>query len=84
MQVGNKWGFINPSGKVVAPFIYDGVDVLVNGFARVAIGKKAGFINSSGKVVVPIIYHRVDVFSSGFASVVLGNKWDSSTLAARS
>ena len=75
-----KWGFINTSGEVVIPFIYDEVmwadtgsfftgfaivGTLVGGDEYVAV-MKYGAINTKGEIVIPIIYDGINQLTFGF------------------
>lgn len=52
-----KYGYIDRTGKVVIPLIYDAAeDFGPNGLAVVKLGEKYGIINTHGQVIVPIEY----------------------------
>ena len=81
LQTG-KYGFIDESGAVVIPIIYDGVraeaDVnksFFEGAAAVLVGEKWGFIDRSGNEIVPPTYDMADFFSEGLAAVRVGD-WE--------
>jgi uncharacterized membrane-anchored protein YhcB (DUF1043 family) len=61
--IDGKWGFIDRTGSVVVPIIYDGIVSFRDGFAAVCIDGKWGFVDTTGSVVVPIIYDGVWSFS---------------------
>jgi hypothetical protein len=73
----NKWGFVNKSGKVVIPFLYDEVwGFSEEGLARVMKKEysprewnRYGFINKCGEVVVPFSHYHASSFSEGMAVV---------------
>ena len=50
-----KWGFIDKTGQVIIPFIYDGTSGFHRGLAWVEKEGKFGYINAKGWVVVPLI-----------------------------
>lgn len=58
MNASRKCGFMDLTGRLTIPCIYDGVEPFVNGLAQVRIGsypnQKIGFINTSGEVVIPM------------------------------
>ncbi|WP_185113831.1 WG repeat-containing protein [Chryseobacterium sp. Leaf405] len=52
-----KWGFIDNSGKLIIPLVYDNVDYFrYSGLAAVKKDGKSGFINKLGAEIIPIIY----------------------------
>jgi hypothetical protein len=51
-----KFGFLDPTGKVVVPFQYDWACGFQNGLAWVGKNDKFGFIDQKGKVVIPLKY----------------------------
>ena len=76
VQLDRKWGFVDKSGEVVVPIIYDNVgSFFYEGLAAVMLDGKWGFIDKSGSEVVPFIYDIVEEFHDGLAAVVLGDKW---------
>ena len=67
---GKKYGFINPKGDTVIPFLYDDVfDGFNNGLSDVTIGDSSGYIDKTGKVVIPIKYETCYPFMSAYAQV---------------
>ena len=89
VQLNNKWGFVNKTGKEVTPLKYDDVansssfsDALKKGsfsegLAAVQLNKKWGFVNKTGKEVTPLKYDNVGYsgFSEGLAPVRLNGKY---------
>lgn len=71
---GYKIGFINHSGKVVVPLIYDDAKNFSEGLAVVIKDRKYGFVDKTGKIVVPIIYDNAESFSEGLAAVSKNGK----------
>lgn len=71
----NGWGFIDQTGKVVAPNKYRDAKDFSNGFASVKLNGKWGFIDKTGKEVTSLKYDRVWYFSESLASVKLDGKW---------
>ncbi|MGB2553713.1 WG repeat-containing protein, partial [Campylobacter sp. MOP51] len=55
-----KYGFIDKTGKIVTPIIYDEAHWIDKKFAKVLEYKdrKAGLIDSSGKLVLPVKYEE--------------------------
>lgn len=55
-----KWGFIDETGKLVIPMIYDEVGYFdQNSLSSVSKNGKSGFINKKGVEIIPIIYEMV-------------------------
>lgn len=64
VRKNNKWGYINKSGQIMMPFIYDraydfldGRAIVMNG--NILKGCKYGVIDTSGKTIVPVIYEEL-------------------------
>jgi hypothetical protein len=67
---GKKYGFINPKGDTVIPFLYDDIfDGFNNGLSDVTLGDSSGYIDKTGKVVIPIKYETCYPFMSAYAQV---------------
>ena len=64
------YGFIDETGKVVIPCIYDYAVNFSEGLAVVRRDNKYGFVNKSGEEVIPCKYSSASSFSEGFAIVV--------------
>lgn len=60
VQVNGKFGFIDTSGKIVIPCIYDSVGHFENDAAIVMKDGKYGLINKVGKVLVPLQFNEYD------------------------
>lgn len=60
VQVNGKFGFIDTSGKIVIPCIYDSVWHFENDAAIVMKDGKYGLINKDGKVLVPLQFNEYD------------------------
>ena len=69
-----KWGFVDKTGKVVVPLIYDEVGHFREGLCWVRKDKKWGFVDKTGKVVVPLVYDYVRSFSEGLCGVNIGGQ----------
>lgn len=69
-----KLGFLNATGEIAIPAIYDFASFFVDGIACVSIhdkyGKyKYGGINTDGILVIPCIYDNIFYFENGIALV---------------
>lgn len=71
----DKYGFIEPSGEIVIPFIYDRCyHFWDNELAPVKIGKKWGLINKEKVLVVDTIYDDMFSFQKEILRVRLNGK----------
>lgn len=74
-KLNGKYGFIDKTGKLVIPLIYDDVEDFFNeGLAGVKLNGKWGYIDKSGIVVIPFKYDFVWLFKDGLAKVKLNGK----------
>src|SRR5208337_2787623 len=67
---GEKWGYIDKTGRLIIPFKFDWADDFSEGLAAVKIIEKAGYIDKTGKFVIPPRFFFGGPFSSGMALVV--------------
>src|SRR4051812_21738677 len=57
VRQNGKWGYIDTSGVLVIPAIYDGADLFNERYyAKVQRGDKVGLIDTSGKVLIEPVY----------------------------
>jgi hypothetical protein len=76
VQLNNKWGFIDKSGKVVITCKYDNKSYFHEGFALVEQNEKYGYIDITGKNITPFIYEfQSDAFCNGMCRVKRDGKW---------
>jgi len=83
VKIGDKWSFIDATGKEVVPPQYDEAEDFCEGLAAVRIGDsktgKWGFIDKAGKEIAPCTYDEVSYFSGGVALIRVGGwstgKW---------
>jgi hypothetical protein len=88
--IGNKWGLVHESGKVITPAKFDVTYVenpsrkvifyhqyFYNGLAQAKINGKYGFIDETGKFAIPPKFESVESFSfdSKITAVKVGSKW---------
>lgn len=69
------WGFIDKTGKLVIPAIYDDVQPFSEGLAAVEKNGKCGFIDKNGEEIVPPVYDWVSDFNNGFAIIEKDRKF---------
>ena len=70
-----RYGFIDVSGKVVIPLLYENCAGFTEGLSRIRKNGKFGYINKAGKEVVPPKYDYAMDFHDGLAIVQRGNKY---------
>jgi len=74
MGNGNKWGYVDYSGRVVVPLQFDGAEPFSEGLGLVYIRGKAGFIDKTGRMAIEPEYSGAQDFSEGLAVVVDENR----------
>jgi len=83
VKVGDKWGFIDKTGKEVIKPKYENVYGFNEGLAAVRLGKKWGFVDKTGKEVIKPKYDEVfgylavldAKFKEGLSAVSLNGKF---------
>jgi TonB family protein len=79
-----KYGYIDKTGKMVIPLMYDDAHKFSEGLAAVWVSVDCpdlkvgchlyGYIDKSGQMVLPLQYSGADNFSEGLARVEIGGK----------
>ena len=65
-----KYGYINASGEIAIPFIYDEAGLFNEGLAPVTIGDKRYYIDQAGNQILDVSqYESIDSFHNGYALV---------------
>ena len=82
-DTGNKYGFINKTGKYVIPPRFEDASNFSEGLAPVMEHQSWGFIDKTGKTVIPFQYEEVRAFSKGFAPVRDNSAWGFIDLAGK-
>lgn len=63
-----KYGFVDSTGKMIIPLIYEGAQVFSEGLAAVLLDGKWGFINEKGEVVIDFQFEGImNSFENGYA-----------------
>jgi len=76
VKKGDKWGFVNTSGKLVIPIQFDDPNTFNKGYTQVSKGGKAGIIDKTGKVLVPFQYDYIGSYNDGlFSTRDMRNKY---------
>lgn len=68
VEKDGMYGFIDKTGKLVIPTIYEYVQPFSEGLAAVNRDGKWGFIDKKGKMVIPANFYFVSRFNEGLAS----------------
>jgi PKD repeat protein len=71
----NKFSFVNTSGKLISPYLFDGVRYFSNHLAAVCKNERWGFINQSGLLIIPCEYDLVYDFSTENTIVSKNKLW---------
>lgn len=59
IKINGKSGYVNSSGKIIIPFVYDSLSPFLNEVASVSIGGKFAFVNVEGKILNHFIYESL-------------------------
>lgn len=68
-------GFIDVTGREIAPCKYETASDFSEGLAAVSLNGKSGFIDGTGKEIIPCKFEGADSFSEGLAAVAVGGKY---------
>ncbi len=68
---GEKHGYIDKTGRLVIPFIFDAAEDFSEGLAAVEVKDRWGYIDKTGKFVIPPRFRLAFPFVSGRALVVV-------------
>jgi len=66
-----KWGYMDPTGKIVIPPKFNTAGRFYEGLAKVEMDGLCGYIDKHGKTVIPPKYEAVTDFGEGLAIVWL-------------
>ncbi len=72
VEIGETWGFIDKSDKMVIPAKFDDAESFSEGLALVSSDYKYGYIDKTGSFVIPAQYKLAKSFSEDVASVTGG------------
>lgn len=61
-----KHGFIDHTGSLVVPLIYDMAYDFYKGYAQIALGNLSGYIDATGTVAVPLTYNWLRFLENGY------------------
>lgn len=69
-QIGTKWGYVNPRGKLIIEPVFDAAERFSCGMAKVTIKGKIGYIGADGQIKIPADYLAGTSFFENKAYVV--------------
>ena len=75
VRIGEAYGFIGETGKLVIQPKYQNAGPFSDGLARIRIQEKYGYIDTAGRVVIAPQFQIADDFSEGLAAVQIGGKY---------
>lgn len=75
VKIGNLYGFVDKTGKMVIEPKYKNVGYFSDGLALIKENGLYGFINQTGKIVIEPKYELADHFKDGIARVKKGDSW---------
>ncbi len=75
---GGKWGFVDTTGKIVVPLIFEGVGKFSSGLAAVKKEGKWGYINKKGDFVLPAQFTSHREFEAGSVIINSNTAYNSS------
>ena len=75
VRVGDKWGYINQSGRLVVEPKYEEADIFRDGHGLVRAEGKYGFVDHNGSLAISPQFDSAWRFSEGLAPVKVGGKW---------
>ncbi len=70
-----RYGFVDRTGAIAIPLIYEGADNFSDGLAKIELNGKIGFIDPDGTLVIPPKYDDSWGFRAGLANFERNGKW---------
>jgi hypothetical protein len=74
VERGDKWGYIDRTGRLVIPFQFDYASAFSEGLAAVTIKEKTGYIDTAGKLTIPAKFDAGFSFAEGLAVVIIAHE----------
>ena len=65
----DKMGYIDKSGKIVIPIMFESGGAFSEGLAPVEVNGKWGYIDETGKIVIRPKFDEAEPFKNGFARI---------------
>ncbi|MFC0212447.1 WG repeat-containing protein [Paenibacillus chartarius] len=75
LRMGNKWGFIDVTGKIVIQPQYEDAGGFAEGLAAVKKNGKWGYIDKLGKEIIAPQFSKASFFAEGLAGVEVDGLW---------
>jgi hypothetical protein len=78
VRIGDKYGYVNKSGDIVIPFIYDGGSAVARYSDKnvaVELNGKMQLLGTDGIARTPLIYDEIDFGKSNYIAVRSNYKW---------
>ena len=72
---GGKWGYIDKTGKLIVPAVYDEACTFKTNVAPVTLNGKKGYMDKSGRIVIAPVYDDASAFNGNYAGIKSGEKW---------
>lgn len=69
VRLGDQYGYIDRSGRVIIPPRFQFAQIFSEGLARVVIDDRSGYIDRSGRILIAPQFHKAFKFSDGLARV---------------
>ena len=66
VQDKGKYGYVDFSGKLVIPLIYNDATSTINGYAKVKKANKWGMINENRKIIIPLLYDEIEWYKDSW------------------
>jgi len=80
VKKNGHWGFIDPDGNEIIPFIFDDALSFGQHLAAVKLGELWGYISMYGHIVIEAQFYEAKSFSGGSAPVLTDQGWQFITL----
>lgn len=74
VRVSGAYGFLDTSGRLVVPAVWERTGSFSDGLCPVMRGDKWGYVDSSGTLVIGLEYDRAWDFVDGYAVVRVGSR----------
>ena len=75
VKIGDKYGYVDRTGRKVFPQLFDHAAIFSEGLAAVRMGDKDGYIDLTGNLAIPAKYDSASIFLDGLAAVKVGDRW---------
>jgi hypothetical protein len=74
-RIGGKYGYVDGSGRLIIPPLFDAADAFSEGLAVVLCAGRFGYIDPRGAFAIPAVYRHARAFRDGFAPVRSDRDW---------